>query len=93
MSMRLLKAMQLRAKNSSLYGIDEKGQWKKMVCHQPLFRCGCLVQIVTASTHSQKAEFQGPGEMSAGPWTFSSYDILRKTPVYNKEYQSFSSLL
>lgn len=28
-------------------------------------------------TLSQKAEFQGLGEMSAGPWTFSGYDILR----------------
>ncbi len=28
-------------------------------------------------TLSQEAEFQGLGEMSAGPWTFSGYDILR----------------
>lgn len=28
-------------------------------------------------TLSQKAEFQGLGEMSAGPWTFSGSDILR----------------
>lgn len=28
-------------------------------------------------TLSQRAEFQGLAEMSAGPWTFSGYDILR----------------
>lgn len=58
----------------------------------PILMCGGLAHIVTAL--SQKAVFQGTGEMSAGPWTFSAYDILRKTLVYKiKKYQSFSSLL